>query len=97
MDVDDGLTDGKAQPDARIADSLLPRANLSKIVCSRPAGIRTVIPYLQRQLPGVRLGADADARPGAGILMGIFQQVDQHPLEQRSVDMHQLEGSGKSS
>lgn len=97
MDVDDGLTDGKAQPDAEDRRLFVAAGEFIKIVCSRPAGIGTVIPYLQRQLPGVRLGADADARPGAGILMGIFQQVDQHPLEQRSVDMHQLEGSGKSS
>ena len=95
MDVDDGLTDGKAQPDARDRRLFVAAGEFIKdslfLACRDP---RTVIPYLQRQLPGVRLGANADARPGAGILMGIFQQVDQHPLEQRPVDMHQLEGIG---
>ena len=95
MDVDDGLTDGKAQPDAGDRRLFVAAGEFIKdsLFLTR-RDPRTIIPYLQRQLPGVRLGANADARPGAGILMGIFQQVDQHPLEQRPVDMHQLEGIG---
>ena len=95
MDVDDGLTDGKAQPDAGDRRFFVAAGEFIKdslFLARRDPW--TIIPYFQRQLPGVRFGANTDVRPGAGILMGILQQINQHPLEQRPVNMHQLQRIG---
>ncbi len=90
MRLDYGAADGEAQPDAgrgRLAFAAGEFFEYRLLGAGREAG--AVVRDDDAELVAADRGFDADFAASRGVLHRVLDQVDQHPLEQHGVDLHQ--------
>ena len=90
VDLNDGLADSQPQPDTGNGGLFMAAGEFGEDLLFLPArDPRPAIPHIQQQMTVFAGGGDADFRLTSRIFHRVFQQIYQHPLKQRAIQVYQ--------